>query len=370
MGSKVADTSTLRFVFLDFFRFIFAIFVALMHYSQGQYPIKAYLAVDFFFVLSGFVLTHAYQNRANQNGFMANFIVDRIARLYPLFLLTLFILIFMNGYFHYKTGAYLEQGWAYKDGYLYTFILNIFLLQNVGLTTSSSWNVPGWSISVEFIASCILAFFLQWHILNGKKAFWVALIVILGCYVLLFNYIHFLGDFSTNLFGSLNSGLIRGCAGILLGFVAYHTFMNLSNRLVNSSMNVLILTVAGIALMLCIFFGDSVKNADFAAVPIIFLFVLSLAIFEVSIVDSVPRWLISTMETAGALSYAVYLLHWPMLTFCRYVLVYAHRIKIDFNSLPFGFGFFGLLIMFSAMIHFRFELQMKLLIKTFKQKRL
>jgi peptidoglycan/LPS O-acetylase OafA/YrhL len=50
---------------------------------------EVYLAVDFFFVLSGFVLAHAYGQRLHEGMTAARFMIIRLIRLYPLYLLAL-----------------------------------------------------------------------------------------------------------------------------------------------------------------------------------------------------------------------------------------------------------------------------------------
>jgi peptidoglycan/LPS O-acetylase OafA/YrhL len=50
---------------------------------------ESYLAVDFFFVLSGFVLAHAYERRVLSDMKPRQFLALRLLRLYPLYLLAL-----------------------------------------------------------------------------------------------------------------------------------------------------------------------------------------------------------------------------------------------------------------------------------------
>jgi peptidoglycan/LPS O-acetylase OafA/YrhL len=117
---------------------------------------KGYLAVDMFFILSGFVMAHVYR-RAFSEGVgehYRSFLVARIARLYPLhiFILALFVLAatasqFMTGL---ATGSFDSiplmgpRSWG-------AILANIFMLQ--GLAAGRlSWNYPAWSISVEFVA--------------------------------------------------------------------------------------------------------------------------------------------------------------------------------------------------------------------------
>jgi peptidoglycan/LPS O-acetylase OafA/YrhL len=52
---------------------------------------EAYLAVDFFFLLSGFVLAHAYGEKLNDGMTSCQFMRCRLIRLYPLYLLALVI---------------------------------------------------------------------------------------------------------------------------------------------------------------------------------------------------------------------------------------------------------------------------------------
>ena len=59
----------MRFHSLDGWRGVAALFVSLYHLSffnhiyGWEFLRNSYLFVDFFFVLSGFVITHAYQNK-------------------------------------------------------------------------------------------------------------------------------------------------------------------------------------------------------------------------------------------------------------------------------------------------------------------
>ena len=91
-----------RYVFLDGCRGVAAICVMLFHSSQifGIYTFQsAYFAVDFFFMLSGYVLYKAYYDRPRIN--LEQFLLLRIVRLYPNFLFGLIfgsiILYFMYG---------------------------------------------------------------------------------------------------------------------------------------------------------------------------------------------------------------------------------------------------------------------------------
>src|SRR4051812_44349777 len=79
-----------RYVALDGCRGVFALLVALLHFSAAGHlydlPIvrSSYLAVDFFFVLSGLVIAHASLGRLSGARDGLVFVVRRFGRLWPL----------------------------------------------------------------------------------------------------------------------------------------------------------------------------------------------------------------------------------------------------------------------------------------------
>src|SRR6266704_3238416 len=86
-----------RFVALDSLRGICAIFVAIYHFSAVSFlssiPIikNGFLFVDFFFVLSGFVIAASYGERLKAQFPISKFMFLRLGRLYPLHIFVLFL---------------------------------------------------------------------------------------------------------------------------------------------------------------------------------------------------------------------------------------------------------------------------------------
>lgn len=109
---------------------------------------KGYLAVDLFFVLSGFVIWLNYAPAFEARGIRAygNFLRRRLARIYPLHL---FVLLATAAF----AGAMALAGHAEPERYPWAELpLHLALVQNWGFTTALSWNHPAWSISTEFAA--------------------------------------------------------------------------------------------------------------------------------------------------------------------------------------------------------------------------
>ena len=154
-----------RFVVLDSFRGICAVAVVLFHtqillsFSELSFFRHADLFVEFFFVLSGFVMFHAYGRREFGRDVLRRFIISRTFRLYPLHLLMLFVFI----------GLEFGKLWAEHHGFSFNdaaftgktapseILPNALLLQSwLGEFNSLSFNTPAWSISIEYYLYLIL----------------------------------------------------------------------------------------------------------------------------------------------------------------------------------------------------------------------
>jgi peptidoglycan/LPS O-acetylase OafA/YrhL len=113
---------------------------------------KGYLAVDLFFILSGFVLWYNYAARLREGGSdsgrwgaAGHFLWRRIARIWPLHLVIL-------GLFVAFAPAIVAAG---RDAAFYPLgelPLHVLLIQNWGFTPALTWNDPAWSISTEMAA--------------------------------------------------------------------------------------------------------------------------------------------------------------------------------------------------------------------------
>lgn len=170
-----------RFEALDSWRGICALMVAACHvktsgwWSAHSPDTGADRFVDFFFVLSGFVIAHAYGDRlANDGSQLAPFLIRRIGRLWPLHIAVLaaFILYEVALWAAIRHG--IDPGRAAFAGKTDPAFLpaNIALVQAWGLLPSASWNVPAWSISAE--AAAYLCFALLW-VGAGRRALWIML---------------------------------------------------------------------------------------------------------------------------------------------------------------------------------------------------
>lgn len=280
---------------LDSLRGIAAIAVAWYHYRPNW---GGYLAVDFFLVLSGFVLSHSYLYGKRLD--FGSFLVSRLARLYPLhiYALVIYIIVRLLG-----TGTLPE----YPDGNLFTLMQNLFLIQNVGLNPNGlTWNNPSWSISVEFWVN-VLFFIL---IRKTTKNLWMITISALCMTILFINTGHLETQY-VNYFYVINSGLIRGVGSFLIGIVAYRVWKNIGSiefkreRLLFTCLEVVTLA----AVLIILFWRESkVSSLDFAMPPAAFLVVVVYGLEK-----GLVSYFIKPFKYTGTISYSIYLNHFTVL---------------------------------------------------------
>ena len=114
---------------------------------------EGYLAVDLFFVLSGFVLWWTYGAEFRDQGVRAapRFIVRRFARIFPLHLAILSAMLLF-------ALSLLVSGRDPGTHYSFTELpAHYLLVQNWGFSNGLTWNDPAWSISTEWAAYLLLA---------------------------------------------------------------------------------------------------------------------------------------------------------------------------------------------------------------------
>lgn len=169
-------------------RFFAAFWVLSLHYTDimpldfstltGVFE-RGKLGVDFFFVLSGFILTHVYFHDIEGGRFdVLRFLQKRLARLYPLHVVTFLLVV---GYV--LCGRALGLGFSVPEAYTIDSIVpNLLLIHAWGTLDHMSWNYVSWSISAEWFAY-LLFFPLALVVLmaRGPALPRVALAIVLLC---------------------------------------------------------------------------------------------------------------------------------------------------------------------------------------------
>lgn len=149
----------IRFAALDSWRGLAAVVVVLFH-AQIVSHIRDFALVrsgealvDFFFVLSGFVIAHAYAGRIGDARGLGRFLFLRLGRLYPLHLVMLGLFVLFEALKAFAPGLGNPADPAFSGANEPSTVLsNFLLLHSLRPDGVLTWNTPSWSISAEFIA--------------------------------------------------------------------------------------------------------------------------------------------------------------------------------------------------------------------------
>jgi peptidoglycan/LPS O-acetylase OafA/YrhL len=158
-GRRSAVATNERTSALDVLRGLAALTVVVCHYIHFPvahnrpfqtilWPIYVYgiYAVPLFFILSGFIFFTLYAERiADGEVDLRSFFILRFSRLYPLHLVTLLCVAFLQAIYLHIDGKY----FIYHNNDAHYFLWNLLLLQYGWFPTGFSFNGPAWSISVE-----------------------------------------------------------------------------------------------------------------------------------------------------------------------------------------------------------------------------
>lgn len=162
-----------RYEILDGLRGVAAIFVVLFHlfetYSTGvteQIINHGYLAVDFFFVLSGFVIGYAYDERlASGKMSTKDFLKRRLIRLHPLVCMGALIGLLL---FYFGGGPEFGMMSDAKWSQLIVLLLIAFTMIPVpasmdvrGWSETYPLNGATWSLMLEYIANILYVYFIR-----------------------------------------------------------------------------------------------------------------------------------------------------------------------------------------------------------------
>lgn len=271
----------MRFQALDGWRGLSALAVMFFHFpilgAVKSFPLfsNAYLFVDFFFVLSGFVIGHSAAGRLETPGQRGAFLLKRFGRLWPLHAAVLLAFVAV---------ALIKGDFNSDERHSGVAVLsNLAMIHGLGIHSDLTWNGPSWSISVEWLLYLIFA------LLSMARWRWAAYVglVILGASMLAFQA-------PNGMASTFDFGVFRGLAGFFFGVLLTRT----TPRAFGSALE--LATVAGVALFVSL-------GAFTLAAPLVFGF--AVYVFSGS-QGLVSRGLRSPpLANLGAWSYSIYMLH-------------------------------------------------------------
>jgi len=275
-----------RFVVLDFARGIAAFSILIFHHYQFKQFSSLYSSVDFFFVLSGFVLLPSIERVVNYRE-AAIFIRNRAVRLLPMSISTIVFVVISQRIIDLKHLIFSQQNSEGLPTDPQTLAFALLLLQV--FSYNAQWlNGPLWSLSVEWISNLIFAIF------TFTQKFRYILIVILS---LMLQIHSLLGGDPWEL--QLGRGLLAFTVGVVTRKYLFDAWVNSRSKLVLS-----IVLFLGLHILLAVWSPNFIVIA-----PFIFAFM----ILNASNLDVSSRRFQWLSEFLGRYSYGFYAWHYPFL---------------------------------------------------------
>jgi peptidoglycan/LPS O-acetylase OafA/YrhL len=290
-------SATNRIASLDGLRGIAAVGVMIFHFNYFFLPQAAlssmlpfmrpildhaYLGVDLFFLMSGFVMAHVYGQKlaSNWRAHWRDFAIMRFARIYPLFALTTLVMVVTHAL------AHIPLLWISFSSR--SLVLQPLLLQELG---GLSWNYSSWSLGTEAAAYTFFVFSAG-TLVTGKYPRVIAAICVAILAVLCIEH-----GGSLNLFTRVPA-LLRTIAEFSLGALLYR-----SQLAAETSSGILPALLAVVCVVLA-----AVTRWDIAIVGVL----AYLLYHGANSTTSMGRLLNSAPAIAvGAWSYSIFLWHAP-----------------------------------------------------------
>jgi len=322
---------------LDGLRGTAALLVVIFHLYEAYYPDlnfhpmhHGHLAVDFFFLLSGFVVGYAYDDRWGKMT-IVDFFKIRLVRLHPLVVVSVIIGAICFWFDPFFDGS--------KPG-----LLKLIGITPIGITLLPSPDVRGWgethsldgpcwSLFQEYIANVLYALF-------GKKMskliLWIV-VIISGAVLIVVSSQR--GGVATGWgYETFWIGLVRMMFPFFAGLLLFR-----SGKLFNVKHAYVVCS----AILVVLFFLPAFKyNGLYEAACIIIAFPIVVAAGAGGTVDG--RWA-KLCNFSGAISYPIYILHYPFIYIYTYWVAFRKPDPKDIFPVAIGLFAFFILLAFAML---------------------
>lgn len=281
---------------------------------------NGYLMVELFFVLSGYVIYNAYDQRITNKSHLFRFQFLRLGRLYPVhfvFLVTFVFIELAKYIFQSRFGITDIQAQPFGKNNFTAFLQQLFLIQAIGPTHNApTFNYPAWSISVEFYT--YLVFGICTLFFSKMKNILFLLISLVSVVLLVSETTFGFDDF------------LRCLAGFFIGCL---TALFTKELKVNIPKHVSLLVLASI---ICFLQIKTSKQYDFAIYFLTAALIASLVLSKNGYLHYVLN--LKALTYLGSISYAMYMSHAVILyvtdVFIRRVLKKPTIIIVTENPIP------------------------------------
>jgi peptidoglycan/LPS O-acetylase OafA/YrhL len=271
---------------------------------------NSYLFVDFFFVLSGFVIFHAYRDRIDNDIGALTFAIRRFGRVWPAHMTALIgfaIILAIIATMPHPNNLNITS--AQGEHSVRAFLLQIVLLNAVGLQDGTTWNGPAWSIGAEFYTYLVFA---------CVVLFWRRRLMIVSIVLSLLALAIILWRAPTYMNSTWDYGLFRCIAGFFAGGVAYHIHERYRAVPLKFATTA---EVAGLAIVVLLVVGaghsPDVVSVRSLAAPLVFAVAILIFARERGSISYLLK--LAPFRPAARYSYSIYITHELVLVLVIYL---------------------------------------------------
>lgn len=338
-------------------RFVFAMMVFMAHcyvidnFFNAHFFKEGFVGVSFFFVLSGFIIAYNYQEKLEtQQITRRTFWVARVARVYPLHWLTLFIAVALGDYViasgsadwwkHFFASLTLTNAYIPKADYFFSF------------------NSPSWSLCCEQLFYICFPFLIP-IAKNYRHLLWIGGMAAVGMLV----GMYFTPEAHIKEFWYVNP--ITRFPDFLVGMLLFYLYKPLSKRNITSFQGTFI-EIASVLLFLFFYFYA-------AEIPKVYRYSCYywLPVAAILISFSLQKGVLSRflsnrmLVIGGEISYSFYLIHlFVLLSYAKWQKEWGFQ-AAGYRMVPI---LFGIIILLSLLSHYCFEKPMNKRIKKWLNK--
>lgn len=299
------NSAARRFLTLDGTRGIAAICVMLFHFtasglaSTTLFP-NAVVAVDYFFCLSGFILSFTYEQRLRDGMTVGAFMTRRLVRLYPMYLLGLGLGLAAELATPSLPGEWRRLVMATAMALVFLPAFAPFAVRTGTLTIHDFMfplNPPAWSLFFELVANWIYGIARP-----STRTILVAMVLSFACFAQSVQFHIVPPGFGLGTFGG---GLARALFFFLGGVLVFRLWQRLPPRLPAFSSILACLIFVGLCMLP---YGRATYLGSALLVPIL---------VWASTVEPATRLEQRAYAWLGEVSYPVYALHAPLVIFLQ-----------------------------------------------------
>lgn len=232
VSNDVSTQSRQHFKILDGLRGVAALAIVIFHFAEWIYADAAqnfiyhgFLAVDFFFCLSGFVIAYAYDNRLAGIGTL-EFIKRRLIRLHPLVALGAVLGLIAFLFDPFSSAASLYSAGRTALVFICTLFLIPFPVMEDRSFNNFGLNAPAWSLFWEYVANIVYALVL--YRLSKNIAAFLAVIAAITLAYVAYNTGNLLGGWNGETFWH---GGARISFSFLAGLLIYRNNWIIKNKI-------------------------------------------------------------------------------------------------------------------------------------------